>query len=32
MWALNLQAYKFRIIHVAGADNIGADLFSLVFF
>ncbi|KAK3888327.1 hypothetical protein Pcinc_007601 [Petrolisthes cinctipes] len=27
-WALNLQAYKFRVIHVAGADNIGADLLS----
>ncbi|KAK3887135.1 hypothetical protein Pcinc_008725 [Petrolisthes cinctipes] len=27
-WALNLQAYKFRVIHVAGEDNIGADLLS----
>ncbi|KAK3877958.1 hypothetical protein Pcinc_017360 [Petrolisthes cinctipes] len=27
-WALNLQAYKFRVIHVAGTDNIGADLLS----
>ena len=27
-WALSLQAYKFRLVHVAGADNIGADLLS----
>ncbi|KAK3868783.1 hypothetical protein Pcinc_025821 [Petrolisthes cinctipes] len=27
-WALNLQAYKFRVIHVAGEDNIRADLLS----
>ena len=27
-WALSLQAYKFRVVHVAGADNIGADLLS----
>lgn len=29
-WALSLQAYKFRLVHVAGADNIGADLLSRV--
>ncbi|XP_076038439.1 uncharacterized protein LOC143023724 [Oratosquilla oratoria] len=27
-WVLSLQAYKFRIVHVAGVDNIGADLLS----
>lgn len=27
-WALGLQPYKFRIVHVAGSDNIGADLLS----
>ncbi|XP_076060384.1 uncharacterized protein LOC143036684 [Oratosquilla oratoria] len=25
-WTLSLQAYKFRIVHVTGVDNIGADL------
>ena len=25
-WALGLQPYKFRVVHVAGSDNIGADL------
>ena len=29
-WALSLQAYQFRIVHVAGTDNIGADLLSRV--
>ena len=27
-WALALQAYKFRIVHIAGKDNLGADLLS----
>ena len=27
-WSLNLQSYRFRIIHIAGKDNIGADLLS----
>ena len=27
-WSLGLQPYRFRICHVAGADNIGADLLS----
>ena len=29
-WPLSLQAYQFRVVHVAGADNIGADLLSRV--
>ena len=27
-WALSLQAYRFRIVHIAGQDNLGADLLS----
>ncbi|XP_076053612.1 uncharacterized protein LOC143032622 [Oratosquilla oratoria] len=27
-WALSLQAYKIRIVHVPGVDNIGADMLS----
>ena len=27
-WALGLQAYKYGVIHVAGTDNLGADLLS----
>ena len=27
-WALGLQAYKYRVVHVAGTDNLGADLLS----
>ena len=27
-WALSLQAYKFRVVHIAGKDNLGADLLS----
>ena len=27
-WALSLQAYKFRVVHVAERDNLGADLLS----
>ena len=27
-WSLALQPYKFRIVHIAGKDNIGADLLS----
>ena len=27
-WVLGLQPYKFRVLHVAGSDNIGADLLS----
>jgi len=27
-WALSLQPYKFRLVHVAGRDNVGADLLS----
>lgn len=27
-WALSLQAYYFRIVHVKGVDNIGADILS----
>ena len=27
-WSLGLQPFRFRICHVAGADNIGADLLS----
>ena len=29
-WALSLQAYKFQIVHVAGKDNLGADLLSRI--
>ena len=27
-WALALQPFKFRIVHIPGSDNIGADLLS----
>ena len=27
-WALCLQSYRFRIVHVPGKDNLGADLLS----
>lgn len=27
-WALCLQSFRFRIVHVAGTDNVGADLLS----
>ncbi|KAK3889172.1 hypothetical protein Pcinc_006797 [Petrolisthes cinctipes] len=27
-WALRLQDYPFRVIHIAGRDNVGADLLS----
>ncbi|XP_045134079.1 uncharacterized protein LOC123517739 [Portunus trituberculatus] len=27
-WALSLQAYRFRVVHIAGKDNVGADLMS----
>ena len=27
-WALGLQPYKYRVVHIAGSDNIGADLLS----
>jgi len=27
-WSLNLQPYKFRIVHIPGIDNVGADLCS----
>ena len=27
-WALALQTYKFRVVHIAGKDNLGADLLS----
>lgn len=27
-WALNLQPYSFRIVHIAGQDNVGADMLS----
>ena len=27
-WALSLQPYKFRVVHIAGSENIGADLLS----
>ena len=27
-WSLALQCYKFRLVHIAGKDNIGADLLS----
>lgn len=27
-WALSLQPYNFRIVHIAGSDNVGADLLS----
>ena len=26
-WALSLQAYKFRVVHVAGKDDLGTDLY-----
>ena len=27
-WALSLQSYRFRLVHIAGQDNIGADFLS----
>lgn len=27
-WALSLQPYKFRLVHIAGQDNVGADFLS----
>ncbi|KAK3881301.1 hypothetical protein Pcinc_014252 [Petrolisthes cinctipes] len=27
-WALRLQDYPFRVVHIAGRDNVGADLLS----
>ena len=27
-WALNLQPFRFRLVHIAGADNVGADFLS----
>ena len=27
-WSLNLQSFRFRIVHIAGKDNVGADLLS----
>ena len=27
-WAICLQSYRFRIVHISGKDNIGADLLS----
>ena len=27
-WSLALQPYRFRVVHIAGADNVGADLLS----
>ena len=27
-WALSLQPYRYRAVHIAGADNFGADLLS----
>ncbi|XP_069970993.1 uncharacterized protein [Penaeus vannamei] len=27
-WSLSLQTYRFRLVHVAGRDNLGADLLS----
>lgn len=27
-WALGLQSYSFRLVHIAGQDNVGADLLS----
>jgi len=27
-WSLSLQPYRFRLVHVAGRDNLGADLLS----
>ena len=27
-WILSLQSYRFRIVYIAGKDNIGADLLS----
>ena len=27
-WALCLQPYYYRVVHIAGQDNVGADLLS----
>lgn len=27
-WALSLQPYRFRLVHIAGCDNVGADFLS----
>ena len=27
-WALALQSYKFKVEHIAGKDNVGADFLS----
>ena len=27
-WALRLQSYRFRIVHISGKENVGADLMS----
>ena len=27
-WAIYLQSYRFRIVHISGKDNVGADLLS----
>ena len=27
-WSLNIQTYNFRIVHISGKDNVGADLLS----
>ena len=27
-WSLSLQSFRFRVVHIAGADNVGADLLS----
>ena len=27
-WALSLQNYRFRLVHIAGQDNVGADFLS----
>ena len=30
-WCLALQPYRYRIVHIAGEDNVGADLLSRSF-
>ena len=27
-WSLGLQSYKFRLVHISGSDNVGADILS----
>ena len=27
-WSLSLQPFKFRLVHIAGDDNVGADFLS----